>query len=172
MNSDTFDDMDLLQLERELQTLTPVAPRREFVQALKARMEPVPRLVQPAARIYSFPWRRMVAPAAAAAAAVAVMNRDGPRRTPRPVTVAANESVQAVTWTPMPMLPEHRAMLDEGYVLDQDLDFVLPGHHSVYSGRVWRVPADHSAMRVTMPQQESFLMPAGYGTPQMNLRWH
>ena len=170
MNSDSFDDMDLLQLERELQTLTPAAPRREFVQALQARMEPVPRLVQPAARIYSFPWRRMVAPAAAAAAAVAVMNLDGPRRTPRPVTVAANESV---TWTPMPMLPQYRALLNEGYVLNENMQFVPPGYNSIFNGQVWRGPADHSAMRVTMPQQqESFLMPAGYGSPQVNFRWH
>ena len=60
---------------------TPAPPRRELVQAIKARMEPVPRREQPRReKVVTFPWRRMVAPAAAAAAAVAVFNMEDERR--------------------------------------------------------------------------------------------
>ena len=42
MNSDYSDSMDasLLQLERELKSLTPVPPGRELLRSLQARMEP------------------------------------------------------------------------------------------------------------------------------------
>lgn len=176
MNFDTTDDMDLLAFERELQSLTPAAPRRELVEAIKARMEPVPRLVQPApARLISFPWRRMVAPAAAAAAAVAVMNLDGTRRSSKPAPVASNEPVQSVTWQPMSMLPEYRRKLDAGLVLTGnldpetgDLEFVHPAHISPFEFFNRRVAAEQMARRLAPVRSDRYIMPAGFGT---SLRW-
>ena len=172
MNSELSDDMDfsLLQLERELQSLTPMAPRADFVQSLKASMEPVPRLVQPA-RITSFPWRKMVAPAAAAAAAVAVLNVEDNRRTTKPPPVVADEIASAITWAPMRLLPKYRALLDEGYVLTGDMEFIPPGFVP-YNAPVWRVPADNSVTRASFPRTDRFIMPAGYGSGQMSVSWH
>ena len=172
MNSEFSDDMDfsLLQLERELQSLTPMAPRADFVQSLKTSMEPVPRLVQPA-RITSFPWRKMVAPAAAAAAAVAVLSVEHNRRTTRPAPAAVNEIASAVVWEPMRMLPKYRALLDEGYVLTGDMEFIPPGFVP-YNAPVWSEPANNSVTRASFPRQDRFIMPAGYGTGQMNVSWH
>jgi len=172
MNSEFSDDMDILSLERELQSLTPIAPRRELVQAIKARMEPVPRLVQPApARVITFPWRRMVAPAAAAAAAVAVMNMEGVRRGPKTTPAeAANEPAPAIKWEPMPMLPQYRALLDQGYVLTSDMEFIPPGLANLFPGHVWRSSLSPSATRASFPP-DRFIVPAGYGSPAMNMQW-
>jgi len=176
MNFDTTDDMDLLAFERELQSLTPAAPRRELVDAIKARMEPVPRLVQPApARLISFPWRRMVAPAAAAAAAVAVLNMDGTRRPAKPAPVVANEPVQSVTWQPMTMKPEYRRKLDAGLVLTGNLDpetdeleFVHPAHISPFDFVNRRLAAEQMARARSLSQPHRYIIPSGFGA---SLRW-
>ena len=178
MNSDFSDDMDLDQLERELQSLTPIAPRRELVQAIKARMEPVPRRVQDQRnRVATFPWRRMVAPAAAAAAAVAVFNLDDHRRTSKPPQVAANEpatpATPAIAWEPMPMLPEFQEYLDKGYLLTQDLEqFVHPQYAALFNIPVLRLSDDKdTTMRVSVPRRNRVIMPAGHRTGQTTLRW-
>ncbi len=180
MNSDFSDDMDILALERELQSLTPAAPSRELVQAIKARMEPVPRRIQPVPpRLAAFPWRRMVAPAAAAAAAVAVMNMDGTRRTTRPGVAVANEPAPAIAWEPMPMLPKYRNKLDRGYVFVGGLD-VATGEPNLIPEELVpfyqlqqaiRLPAESAVTRAGFAERRRFIMPAGYDSPGLALRW-
>jgi hypothetical protein len=172
MNSEFADDMDLLQLERELQSLTPAVPRRELVQAIKARMEPVPRRVQQRDRVVTFPWRRMVAPAAAAAAAVAVFNLDNGRREGKTPPGTANTVTPAIKWEPMRMLPAYREYLDKGYVLNQNMEFVHPRYAQLFNAPVLRFPDEgDSTMQVTLPRQNRFIVPAGYGSGRTSLRW-
>jgi len=171
MNSESSDSMDasLLQLERELQSLTPLAPSREFVQTLKARMEPVPRNV-PANKVHTFPWRRMVTPAAAAAAAVAVMSVQNHRRAGlagKSASGPGDEATPAIRWEPMPMRSEYRALLNAGYVLngnyEPEQEYLLNSmdHHE------WRNAADNSSVRLTIPRQQRFVMPASYELENM-----
>lgn len=168
MNSDFSDDMDLFQLERELQSLTPAAPRPELVQAIKARMEPVPRREQPRReKAVTFPWRRMVAPAAAAAAAVAVFNIDDQRRDGKAPPVAGNDVAPAVKWEPMPMIAEYREYLNKGYFINPynpNLQLVHPQYAPLFSAPVLRVPANaDGTMRASFPQRNTrFIAPMGY----------
>ena len=166
MNSEFPDSLDasLLQLERELQSLTPVAPSRELVQSLKARMEPVPRTVA-ANKVHSFPWRRMVTPAAAAAAAVAVMSVQNGRRaalTGKSIAGAEDEASPAIRWEPMPMRSEYRALINAGYALN---DLYEPAQQYLLNStdhHEWRNAADNSSVRLTIPRQQRFVMPASY----------
>ena len=165
MNSEFSDSLDasLLQLERELQSLTPVAPSRQLVQSLKARMEPVPKNVQ-ANKVHSFPWRRMVTPAAAAAAAVAVMSVQNHRRNlaGKGTSIAEDEAAPAIRWEPMPMRSEYRALLKAGFVLNDlyepEQQYLLNSmdHHE------WRNASDNSSVRLTIPRQQRFVMPASW----------
>lgn len=160
MNSESSDSMDasLLQLERELQSLTPLAPSREFVRTLKARMEPVPRNVS-ANKVHAFPWRRMVTPAAAAAAAVAVMSVQNYRRAAFAGKPASgDEATPAIRWEPMPMRSEYRALLDAGYVLNGNDEPVQQYYLNSMDHHEWRNAADNSAI----PRQQRFVMPASY----------
>jgi len=179
MNSDFSDDMDLFQLERELQSLTPAAPRRELVQAIKARMEPVPRReVQRRERVVTFPWRRMVAPAAAAAAAVAVFNIDDDSRRDggKPAPIVGNDVATAIKWEPMPMIEEYREFLNQGYFINPyspNLEFVHPQYRGIFSAPVFRFQdGNDGTMRASFqPQRKNrFIVPAGYGEGA-SLRW-
>jgi len=175
MNSDFSDDMDLLQLERELQSLTPAAPRRELVQAIKARMEPVPRRVQRSrSRAVTFPWRRMVAPAAAAAAAVVVFNLDDDRREgPGPRPENNGNTTSSIKWEPMRMLPEYRRLLDQGYFLTQNMEFIPPGYASQYNARLMPFPVQNgSLVSDSVSSHNHFIVPAGYGSGPMNFTVH
>lgn len=87
MNFDSEEPMDhqLLQLERELFSLTPVETSRRFVSQLDRELSapacPVPvarSLAAHSARIIApFRWQRIVVPAAAAVVVVSVLNRQG-----------------------------------------------------------------------------------------------
>ena len=165
MNSDFSDDMELFQLERELQSLTPVAPRRELVKAIQARMEPVPRRVaQHRDKVVTFPWRRMVAPAAAAAAAVAVFNIDDERRDGKTAAAPENENTAAINWEPMPMLPAYREMLDRGYVLTQDMQFIQPQDLGYYYAPTLRLAyPEESGMNSGISRRDHrFIAPVSY----------
>lgn len=78
-------DNQLLQLERELFSLTPVETSRRFVSQLEREISvpgcPVPvarRLASAHPRIIApFRWQRIVVPAAAAVVVVSVLNRQG-----------------------------------------------------------------------------------------------
>ena len=174
MNPDFSDDMDLFQLERELQSLTPAAPRRELVKAIQARMEPVPRRVAPHRdKAVAFPWRRMVAPAAAAAAAVAVFNIDDERRDGKTAAAPDNENTAAINWEPMPMLPRYRALLNAGYQLTEDMQFVPPGLLGHYNAPViqFAYPNDSALTSAPQRREHRFIMPASY-EGHTNLRVH
>lgn len=163
MNSEFSDSMDpsLLQLERELQSLTPVAPGRDLLRSLQSRMEPALPAHQ-TNKVTSFPWRRMVAPAAAAAAAVAVLNLESDRRAGtsrgKSVTDIPDEGVPVIKWEPMPMRREYRQLLDAGYVLNENLQ---PMRHYVLDGmdqHEWR-NGENASVRLLIPRQQRFLMP-------------
>jgi hypothetical protein len=171
MNSDFDDSMDasLLQLERELKSLTPAPPPHEFVRALHARMESGAQASSSTSnKVHAFPWRRVVTPAAAAAAAVAVMSIQSGRRAtaggPGKSSVAegGGNAAAAIKWTPMPMRSEYRALLDAGFALNEDFEpvqqFLLDrvDHHE------WRNPANNESIRLTIPRQDRFVVPAGY----------
>jgi hypothetical protein len=78
-------DTHLLQLERELFSLTPVEAPRRFVSQLEREVSvpagPVPVARRTAASaprvIVPFRWQRIVVPAAAAVVVVSVLNRQG-----------------------------------------------------------------------------------------------
>lgn len=171
MNSDISDPMDpsLLQLERELQSLTPVAPGREFMRTLQARMEPVPKVV-PFNKAHVSPWRRMVAPAAAAAAAVAVMSVHNHRRQTvaidSPVADESDSVPPAIKWEPMPMRSEFRAMLEQGLVFNENYEPVQQLLMNRVDHHEWRNAADNSSVRLTIPRQQRFIVPAGYDSEQ------
>ena len=164
MSSESSDSLDasLLQLERELQSLTPLAPSREFVQTLKARMEPVPRNVQ-VPKGHTFPWRRMVTPAAAAAAAVAVMSVHNHRRAAGTgKSGSAEAAAPAIRWEPMPMRSEYRALLEAGYVLDGNFGPEPQYRLNSMHHHEWRNAADNSSIRLTIPRQQRFVLPASH----------
>lgn len=169
MNSEFPDSMDpsLLQVERELYSLTPAAPSRELVRSLQVRMEPAaPSSPQSLNKVHAFPWRRVVAPAAAAAAAVAVMSLENHRRTSavagKPGGGSQNEAAPAIKWEPMPMRSEYRALLDAGYVLNENMEPVQAYLMDTVDHHEWRNPANNSSVRLSLPGQHRFLAPAGY----------
>lgn len=170
MNSEFSDPMDasLAQLERELQSLTPAAPSRALMRSLQERMEPVMTPVA-ANRVTVFPWRRMVAPAAAAAAAVAVMGFQNSRRNGIAVTTPADskpaeDAPPAIKWEPMPMRSEYRTLLNNGYVLNENMEPVQELLMNRVDHHEWRNPADNSSIRLTIPRQQRVTVPAGFSS--------
>lgn len=171
MNPEFSDPMDaaLLQLERELQSLTPAAPPRALVQSLTAKVTPpAPRGNAPV-KTHSFMWRRMVTPAAAAAAAVAVMSMEHHRRHSAAAMDKANttppeDAAPAIKWEPMPMRSEYRALLNNGYVLNENREPVQELLMDRLDYHEWRNPADNSSIRLTIPRQQRLTIPADYST--------
>jgi hypothetical protein len=169
MNSDfSENDAALLQLERELKSLTPLAPSRAFMQRLTLVMDPasVPTATvsaQPANRVIGFPWKRVVTPAAAAAAAVAVMSitqqRRGNAHAAGGGPAADDEAAPTIKWTPMPMKKEYRQLVDNGYFVDENN--VLRHNMSVNAveHHEWR-NSDGNSIRLIIPSQERILLPA------------
>ncbi len=166
MNSEFSDPMDssLQQLERELQSLTPVAPSRELLRSLHARMEPAAPSPQ-VNKVHSFPWRRMMAPAAAAAAAVAVMSINNNRRsgtgTGKSMADGHTTDTPAYKWEPMPMRSEYRALLDAGYVINDNQEYVPQVLMNRLDHHEWRNASENSSIRLTIPR---VVTPAGYET--------
>ena len=152
MNSDFTDS--LLQLERELQSLTPAPPGRDLIRSLQARMEPGVAAAR-VNKVHAFPWRRMVTPAAAAAAAVAVMSFNNNRRVTgfggRPGVADHEDATPAIKWTPMPMRSEYRALLDAGLVPDGNGNWVPEYVMNTMNHHEWRNPSENSSMRLIMP---------------------
>ena len=162
MNSDDSDSMDasLLQLERELKSLTPAPPGRELLLSLHARMEPAVSVPQ-ANKVHVFPWRRMVTPAAAAAAAVAVLSVNNARRAPGAGGGTMHEqTASAIRWEPMPMRREYRELLNAGYVLNENFEPVPQFFMDSLEHHEWRNTADNSSVRLIIPKR--YVVPASY----------
>ena len=167
MNSEFPDDV-LLQLERELKSLTPVAPSRALMQRLTPVMHPTAAPAVTSSSLSSsmahFPWKRMVTPAAAAAAAMAVMSllqhRRGNAVAVGSAAPADDEAAPTIKWTPMPMKKEYRSLVDSGYMLDENHAFHQGITLDALEQHEWRNPQDNSSIRLIIPKQESFLLPA------------
>lgn len=169
MNSEFSDaDAALLQLERELKSLTPVAPSRALMQRLTLVMDPAaaPSITasSPSNRVLHFPWKRMVTPAAAAAAAVAVMSLTQQRRgnavAGGNAGGAEDEAAPTIKWTPMPMKKEYRNLVDKGYFVDENNVLRQGLSLDALEQHEWRNPQDNSSIRLIIPKQESFVLPA------------
>lgn len=179
MNNDDSEPMDasLLQLERELLSLTPAAPGPDLLSALQARLEPVAtRHAAPpqANRLQSMPWRRVVAPAAAAAA-VAVMTVQSHRRATagsNGLAVEKENTAPTIKWEPMPMKREYRAWLDAGYALNDNMEPVRQMLMNTVDQHEWRSAAGNSSVRLIIPRQQRvpLLQPATFETP-VRKRW-
>ena len=68
----------------------------------------------------------------------------------------------AIKWEPMPMRSEYRALLDAGYVLNEDFEPVQQFLMNTVEHHEWRNPSDKSSVRLTIPQQQRYVVPAGY----------
>ena len=169
MNSEfSENDAALLQLERELKSLTPLAPSRAFMQRLTLVMDPVAMptatVSAPAAnRVIQFPWKRVVTPAAAAAAAVAVMSLTQQRRGSAQAAgggqPADEEAAPTIKWTPMPMKKEYRQLVDNGYFVDENNVLRHNMRVNAIEHHEWR-NSDGNSIRLIIPKQEEFLLPA------------
>ena len=153
MNPDPDAPMEtqLLQLERELFSLTPVETPRRLALRLD-RQVPGPvgigRQVVPSARVVPFQWHRMVVPAAAAVVAVSVLNHlDQPAGRPSGV-VKTNPAFPASN------AESDRApvALTSGYVLRTEPILIRPG--------TWQATEQHYFI-----QPPGTALGSGYNTP-------
>ncbi len=123
MNSNPEEPMDtqLLQLERELFSLSPVETPRHLAASLDRQVSgPVSlgrQMVVP--KVIPFRWRRIVAPAAAAVVVVSVLNR---LDSPSSVSPGFGQTNPGTT-SPVPALPVAEYT---GYVLRAEPVFVSP----------------------------------------------
>ncbi len=177
MNHEFQDPMDtgLLQLERELRSLTPASPPRHLEDVLAAAISDsqseTAQTLDPIRRNQSapghFPWRRMAVPAAAAAAVVfAIPPASQPRssvNSPPPArsTTAAN-TAPAINWVPMPARREFRILNDQGFLILSEATPMLEYQVEQTEHREWRNPQDNSLIRMTIPSQQRVLLPAAY----------
>jgi hypothetical protein len=174
MNHEFQDPMDagLLQLERELRSLSPAATPRLLEESLAAAMaaDAAPQAVDgrphsPAAPGH-FPWRRMAVPAAAAAAVVfAIPPSSQPKSAgsaPAPSRSATAATTPAINWVPMPARREFRILNDQGALILSEATPMLEYQIEQTEHREWRNPRDNSLIRMTIPRQQRVLLPAAY----------
>ena len=177
MNHEFQDPMDtgLLQLERELRSLTPASAPRHLEDVLAAAISDsqseAAQAIGTTPRNQSapghFPWRRMAVPAAAAAAVVfAIPPASQPKssvNSPAPArsTTAAN-TAPAINWVPMPARREFRILNDQGSLILSEATPMLEYQIEQTEHREWRNPQDNSLIRMTIPSQQRVLLPAAY----------
>lgn len=177
MNHESPDPMDtgLLQLERELRSLTPASTPRHLDDVLAAALSDSPpeagHFIAPGPRNQSvpghFPWRRMAVPAAAAAAVVfAIPPASQPRNPASPPAPArsttAATTAPAINWVPMPARREFRILNDQGFLILSEATPMLEYQIEQTEHREWRNPQDNSLIRMTIPSQQRVLLPAAY----------
>lgn len=172
--SDDSMDTKLLQLERELFSLTPVEVPRCLARRLDHHLTAptqVGRSVVPAARIAPpsnvvvFQWRRIVVPAAAAVVVVSVLNRlDGV-----PTSVAQAADAPAGVRTPAPGQPAAVAapqsqVQNSGYVLRSEPVYFSPGVWDSVRHQYWVQPGNSAPAQTTttnIPRRQS-LVPVSF----------
>ena len=128
MNSDPDASMDsqLLQLERELFSLSPADPPRHLVLRLDPQVTSpvgIGRQVVVLPKVIPFQWRRMVAPAAAAVVVVSILNHlDQPAVSP-----GSMADLNAPSSTSSPQSGRAAVTLTNGYVLRSEPILIRPG---------------------------------------------
>lgn len=177
MNHEFQDPMDtgLLQLERELRSLTPASAPRHLEDVLTAAISDsqseTAQTLDPIRRNQSapghFPWRRMAVPAAAAAAVVfAIPPATQPKssaNSPAPArSTTAATTAPAINWVPMPARREFRILNDQGFLILSEATPMLEYQVEQTEHREWRNPRDNSLIRMTIPRQQRVLLPAAY----------
>lgn len=155
MNFDPNEPMDthLLQLERELFSLTPVEAPRRFVSRLEREVSvpvgpvPVVRRTAAASRIIApFRWQRIMVPAAAAVVVVSVLNRQGHNGAYAPALTDAVPN-EARSSTPKPysspasMALRNSRPINSGYMMMTEQSPVQSVNWSASPNQYWVSPA-------------------------------
>ncbi len=179
MNVDPSEPMDssLLQLERELFSLTPSEPDRRISARIESEIFPPVQIQRRSAaplRQPSFQWKRVVVPAAAAVAVVAAISRNDSS----PVygrNVAANAGdntispaaanrarMGAVTLQPVSQSREFRSARDQGLVFGEGNNPSRAFSLETTDHHFWRNEQDNSSIQLSIPRQESMLVPVNF----------
>ncbi len=118
-------DTRLLQLERELFSLSPVAPPRGLTSRLDGRLsQPACVERRVVAQVVPFRWSRIVVPAAAAVVVVSVLSRmESPR-----ATTASPVTVQPGTRPMTPSVEVSQVVLEKttGYLMKEEPIVIHP----------------------------------------------
>lgn len=164
-------DAGLLQIERELRSLSPIAPGRTLSEML-AREVAGETEVAVAGRVNrvvagQFPWRRVGVPtAAAAAAAVFVLpSAERPVETVAGGIRSAEEARPGhapISWVPMPPRSEYRLVDGSGVLLINEPAPMMEYQLEQTEHHEWRNPRDNSLIRMSIPRQQRVLLPASY----------
>jgi hypothetical protein len=135
LNTDTM-DTQLLQLERELFSLTPAEPPRFFNYKLTRRLDSPTQLSRDiAVQVTPFRWRRMVVPAAAAVVVVSGLNRlEGPvAATAANASQAGGQVPSQPTAAPLQKTPRF-VLKTEPFFLNQPVWQGVENQHWIPSG--------------------------------------
>lgn len=167
MNFDPNEPMDnhLLQLERELFSLTPVEAPRRFASQLEREVGlpagpvAVARSTSPQHRIIvPFRWQRIVVPAAAAVVVVSVLNRQGGAYAPNSLEAATNQASAApkpVMSSPASVALRSRQM-NTGYMMMTEQSPLQNVNWSNNPNQYWVNPETHySSTPLVLPRRET-----------------
>lgn len=158
MNPESEEPMDtqLLQLERELFSLTPVeTPRGLATRLHRELMAPVGLADLPAAsRVVPFRWQRIVAPAAAAVVVVSVLNRFDNLPAASPGTTPPGFGTAAKSARP-PVVE------GTGYVLKAEPVFVNPAGWEAMEHQYWITP-QMGAAGYPPSRRQGFIAPVAF----------
>jgi hypothetical protein len=175
MNSEFSEPMDagLLQIERELRSLSPIAPDRALSEML-AREVAGEMEVPVAGRVNrvvagQFPWRRVGVPTAAAAAAAVFVLPSAERPVDNGSVAGGIRSAEEarpghapISWVPMPPRSEYRLVDGSGVLLINEPAPMMEYQLEQTEHHEWRNPRDNSLIRMSIPRQQRVLLPASY----------
>lgn len=161
MNSDPDAPMDhqLLQLERELFSLSPVETPRHLAARLDRQVAaPVSigrqTVASASGKVVPFQWRRIVVPAAAAVVVVSVLNHlDTPAA--RPAGVAQSNPVSPDAIPRRPTVVE----TPTGYVLRSEPILINPGTWQTMEQHYFLQPAADAVSGYNTPQRSTGIAP-------------
>lgn len=155
-------DSQLLQLERELFSLSPVETPRCLASRLERQLLPacsVAKTLAAPPNVVPFRWRRMVVPAAAAVVVVSVLNRmDGPSGFTPSALAQPGSGLGTSGKTVAPVLEQ-----TTGYVLKSEPVYVSPGNWETSTHHYWIQPDGQTGVRLSLPRrQSSAVIPASF----------
>lgn len=165
-------DSRLLQLERELFSLTPAETPRCLASRLDGHlMAPLPVArplaggALPVARplvvgaVVAFRWRRMVVPAAAAVVVVSVFYRLEGHSGADPA-LAQQAGLRSAGPKSTAAVPA--AALSTGYVLRAEPVYASPVGWEAAEHQYWIQPGSQSGLILSLPQRSSSVLPASF----------